>query len=273
MLKTRIITATFLVPLVFAVIFATSPEWFGRIFAALFLVGSWEFRRLGGLDNGLTGWLMVIIQTVIFLLLLGNPQVVLQHASALLSAACLVWLLMFVRLVVYRPDVPVDFQYKIVSFASSLAALTFTWIALYFLRGQSGGAWWILVLMLIIWSADTGAYFSGRAWGKRKLAVLISPSKTTAGLWGGLLTAVLVALLAVHFIPVIQAPAIKLIPLVLVTAFISVFGDLFISLHKRKTGLKDSGGIFPGHGGVLDRFDSLLAAAPFFALGKLLLGL
>ena len=180
---------------------------------------------------------------------------------------------MFVRLIVYRPDVPVDFQYRIVSFASSLAALTFSWIALFFLRGQTAGPWWILILLLIIWSADTGAYFAGRAYGKRKLAPLISPSKTMAGLWGGLLTAALVALLAVNFIPAIQAPAVKLIPLVLITAFISVFGDLFISLHKRRTGHKDSGGIFPGHGGVLDRFDSLFAGAPFFALGKLLLGL
>ncbi len=273
MLKTRVITAVFLVPLAFALIFATTKEWFGLIFAVLLLLGSWEFRRLGALDHGIFGWLMVIIQTVIFLLLLNHPQVVLLHANALLTAACLVWILMFVRLVVYRPDVPVDFQYKIVSFTSSLAALTFTWIALYFLRGQTAGPWWILILLLIIWSADTGAYFTGRAFGKSKLAPLISPSKTMAGLWGGLLAAVVVSLLAVLIIPAIDAPAIKLIPLVLITAFISVFGDLFISLHKRRTGLKDSGGIFPGHGGVLDRLDSLLAGAPFFALGKLLMEL
>jgi phosphatidate cytidylyltransferase len=272
MLKTRVITAIVLAPLAFALIFMTEPAWFGLIFAVLLMIGSWEFRRLGGLDRGVVGWLMLLVQAVIFALLLSNSNVVHEHAHALLTAACLVWLLMFIRLVLYRPDAPMDFQYRIISFASSVAALTFTWIALYFLRGQAGGPWWILLLMLIIWSADTGAYFAGRAWGKKKLAPAISPSKTITGVFGGMLTAVAVSLLAVWLIPSIEAEIHKLIPLVLVTAVISVAGDLFISLHKRKSGHKDSGSIFPGHGGILDRFDSLLAGAPFFALGLLLLG-
>ena len=215
---------------------------------------------------------MVVVQAGLFYVLIKNSQEIIQHAPALLTAACLVWLLMFIRLLVYRPEQSLDFQYRIVSFASSLAALTFAWIAMYSLRVLAGGEWWILVLLLITWSADTGAYFAGRAFGKRKLAPRISPGKTVAGLVGGLLLAVLVSVSAVHFISAIDATAIQLIPLTLITALVSVAGDLFISLHKRKSGFKDSGGIFPGHGGVLDRLDSLLACAPFFALGTLMMG-
>ena len=272
MLKTRVITAVILAPLALALIFFTTLEWFGLLFALLLLIGSWEFRQLGGLQRKISGWLMVVIQAVLFFALFTISETIFLHAPALLTAACLVWLLMFVRLVSYRPEVQVDFQYRIVSFASSLAALTFCWIALYSLRNEPGGSWWILVLLLIMWSTDTGAYFAGRAFGKRKLAPRISPSKTMAGFYGGMLTAVLISLAAVYLITDISAPPGQLILLTLVTSLVSVGGDLFISLHKRKTGSKDSGGIFPGHGGVLDRFDSLLAGAPFFVLGKLLLG-
>jgi phosphatidate cytidylyltransferase len=177
---------------------------------------------------------------------------------------------MFVRLIIFRPGLTPDFQYKIVTFLSSIATLTFGWVALVSLRSEAEGSWWILVLLLVIWSADSGAYFVGRALGKRKLAPNISPSKTMEGFLGGMVTAVLVGLAAVHYIPAIDATPQTLVPIILITALVSVGGDLFISLHKRKTGLKDSGRIFPGHGGVLDRFDSLLAGAPFFALGKLL---
>lgn len=271
MLKTRILTSIVLVPLALALVFATSLEWFGLVFVLLMLVASVEFRRLGGMQKGVSGWLMVAVQALLLSLLFWNAESVPPHAIALLSAACMVWLLMLLRLLVYRPEAPLDFQYRIISFACSLAALTFAWIALYVLRSEPGGSWWILVMLLVIWSADSGAYFTGRALGRRKLAPQISPSKTWEGLAGGLLAALLVGLAAVYFIPGIDMPQGRMIVLILVTALISVGGDLFISLHKRKSGFKDSGAIFPGHGGILDRFDSLLAAAPFFTLGKLLL--
>lgn len=272
MLKTRVLTAMVLAPLAFLLIFKAGLHWFGIVFAALLLIGSWEFKRLASLERGVFGWLLVIFQALILTLLFLNADGMLQHTHALLTAACLVWILMFVRLVIFRPGVAPDFQYKIVTFASALASLSFCWIALYTLRAQDDGAWWILVLLLIIWSADTGAYFVGKSMGKRKLAPAISPSKTKEGLVGGLLTAVLVSTLAVHLIPAIQLHWQQLVPLTVLTALVSVGGDLFISLHKRRTGHKDSGGIFPGHGGVLDRFDSLLVGAPFFVLGKTLIG-
>jgi phosphatidate cytidylyltransferase len=124
---------------------------------------------------------------------------------------------------------------------------------------------------LIVWAADTGAYFAGKTFGKQKLAPQISPGKTRAGLLGGLIAAPLIALLATSLMPMATIERSELILLSLATALASVAGDLVISLHKRTSGCKDSGNLLPGHGGVLDRLDSLLAAGPFFALGLLLL--
>jgi phosphatidate cytidylyltransferase len=273
MLKTRVLTAAVLAPLAYLLVFVADQHLFSIIFAGLLVIGSWEFRRLGAMDKGFFGWLMILVQAGIFYWLYQNTEGMLLHAPALLTAACLVWLIMFVRLIIFRPGLTPDFQYKIVTFFSSIASLTFGWMALLSLRSEPEGSWWILVLLLIIWSADSGAYFVGRAFGKRKLAPSISPSKTMEGFLGGIITAIVVGLAAVHYIPAIDASPQTLVPIILITALVSVGGDLFISLHKRTTGLKDSGRIFPGHGGILDRFDSLLAGAPYFALGKLLITL
>jgi len=271
MLRIRVITALVLLPLALLLIFAAPLDWFGVIFALAMLAGSFEFRRLGHMEGSIQGWFMVAAQAALLFALVRHAAGVPAHAVALLSAGCMVWLLMLLRLLVYRAGEPPDFQYRIVTMACSLAALTFAWIALYALRAGPAGSWWILVMLLVVWAADTGAYFTGRALGRRKMAPRISPSKTWEGLAGGLAAALLAGLAAVRFIPGISAPPGRMAALILVTAVVSVGGDLFISLHKRRTGRKDSGAIFPGHGGILDRLDSLLAAAPFFALGKLLL--
>ncbi len=273
MLKTRIITALFIAPLAFALIFATNAESFGLLVAALLLIGSWEFKKLCAMERGIAGWMMILVQAMLFYLLFKYSDKLFLHARALLSVGCLVWMVMFVRLIVFRPDIPVDFQYRIISFVSSLAALTFAWLALYWLRNEAEGRWWILLLLLVIWATDIGAYITGRIFGKRPLAARISPAKTVAGFFGGLASAVLISLIAIQFIVQIEISPGQLIPIVLMTSLVSVGGDLFISLHKRISGHKDAGGAFPGHGGVLDRFDSLRAGAPFFALAKHFIGL
>jgi phosphatidate cytidylyltransferase len=128
------------------------------------------------------------------------------------------------------------------------------------------GPGYVILLFLLIWGADTGAYFAGRAFGKHKLAARVSPGKTWEGVFGGMLLALTVALGATQWLE----PAGQLVPflvLVAVTVAISVLGDLAESLFKRIADVKDSGGLLPGHGGVLDRIDSLTAAAPVFTLG------
>lgn len=134
--------------------------------------------------------------------------------------------------------------------------------------------WWLMYLFLLVWGADSGAYFVGRKLGKRKLAPEVSPNKSIEGLVGGIVTVVII-------IMIVQSKYLNLsyiehalfLILSLVTVFSSVLGDLFESMIKRRAGIKDSGRILPGHGGVLDRIDSLLAAAPFFAAGMYVLKL
>ena len=152
-------------------------------------------------------------------------------------------------------------------FVAGIGVLIFTtcFAALSFLRGQSQN--WVMTLLLIVWLADTAAYFSGRQFGKRLLAPKISPKKTWEGACGALITVFLsilwmgwlcgLKLLLVFYLSLLGS----------CTVIISIVGDLFESLLKRKVGVKDSGQLLPGHGGLLDRMDSLLAAAPFFALG------
>ena len=141
----------------------------------------------------------------------------------------------------------------------------FAWCALLWMRLEQGAAMTI-ALLVVVWSADTFAYLAGRRFGKRKLAPSISPGKTIEGLAGGLAGAGLLAFLAaIYALDLSTAQTLMWLMASLVAALFSVVGDLFESRLKRRAGVKDSGGLLPGHGGVLDRIDGLLAAAPVFA--------
>ena len=273
MLRTRIITALALLPLAWALVFVASPEVFLAVALALMLVGSWEFHRLAALPLWPLGVALIALQAVILAALAANWAAWTSNPIPPFALACLAWLAMFVQLFTYRPGQAPDARYRLRSSVNALAVITIGWMALCWLRREPAGEWWILTLLLIIWASDIGAYFTGRALGKAKLAPNISPGKTRAGLYGGLLASAAVGVLAALFLPQLDAGWPQMAVLAVITATVSVGGDLFISLHKRTVGLKDCGKLFPGHGGVLDRLDSLLAGAPFFALGKLLAGL
>ncbi|WP_286740491.1 phosphatidate cytidylyltransferase [Psychrobacter sp. UBA3068] len=129
-------------------------------------------------------------------------------------------------------------------------------------------AWWLLYVFLLVWSADSGAYFVGRKLGRRKMAPNVSPNKSVEGLTGGLVTGLLVVIgISVFKLQLTGMSLIAFVALSALTILASVLGDLFESMLKRRADIKDSGNILPGHGGVLDRIDSLLAATPIFALG------
>ena len=255
-----------------AAIFAVPAPWFLILLALVLLGGSWEYVRLAGVSNAAAGYLLVLVQAIILTILFSYKEHWFSGISLYLTACCVAWFLLFIRLLLYRPEAQADNTYRLISLATAIVSITTGWFALAWIRIQPQGSWLILLLLLIVWAADTGAYFSGKAFGKRKLAPRISPGKTMAGLYGGLVAAPLIALLAAYLMPIEAMDPVALILLSVVTVLVSVGGDLMISLHKRTSGFKDSGGLLPGHGGILDRVDSLLAAAPFFALGLLLSG-
>ena len=270
-LKTRVRTAIFIAIGVFATIFLAPPWAFRLVIAILWLIGSWEFARLTGM--GRPGrWLLVFIQTAMIGSMMRYWTEIAGHSLTFLSAAVLTWCVMLLRLITFRPGVGAGINYRLVSFFCALAGISFAWFALAWLHAQAQGQFLILLLMFIIWSADIGAYFTGRRFGRNKLAPSISPGKTREGLYGGVALAIPVAVLISETTLVAPFSIPGLAILTIVTVLASAAGDLFISLHKRTVNLKDTGRLFPGHGGVLDRFDSLLTGSPFFAFGVLIAG-
>ena len=162
--------------------------------------------------------------------------------------------------------------------AAGAAAVIPAWCALAWIHAtEPNGHVWLFTALAIVWAADSAAYFSGRhfggtVFGERKLAPRVSPNKTFEGLAGGVLAGVLVGICGSLLAGATgdQVPLVALVSLVATLA--SVVGDLFESLLKRHAGVKDSGHLIPGHGGVLDRIDGVLAALPVFALGKAMFG-
>jgi len=270
-LKQRILTALVLAPLGFVLIFLAPPHVFRAMVSLIWLVSSLEYARLAGLRRVGTVAL-IVVQATIFLLLFNHWDGVSELMLPILTAACLTWCLMLLRLVTFRDNHPPPFGYSILGFACAVASMTFAWVALAMIRDLPHGEYWILCLLLIVWAADVGGYFVGRHFGGRKLAPRISPSKTWSGFSGGFALAIMVALVYTLTVPSLEAGAVTMMVIAAVAMLASVGGDLFISIQKRSMGLKDTGTLLPGHGGILDRFDSLVSAAPFFALGLLVVG-
>jgi phosphatidate cytidylyltransferase len=265
LLKTRIITALIIFSATLALVFL-SPSWLFRLLTALVLLtGCWEFRRLADL-RAAAGWALPGLQIIIFALMMYYWPVVEAKAMVFLAVACLAWLLMFSRLFLFRDGEKPGNSFRRFGFLSALGATTFCWFSLSWLHGQPNGPFIVFLVLLIIWASDVGAYFSGKQFGRRKLAPLISPKKTWEGVYGGIALAIAAAFAWSELIAGLNIPVVALLTMTVLTTLASVGGDLFISIHKRTVGLKDTGTIFPGHGGILDRYDSLLAGAPFFAL-------
>ena len=270
MLKTRIITATILLAVLLPILFLLPPFYLGAFFLIALVAGAWEWSRILAPEAKLAAWLYALFCLVIILCLLGMQAVSWQFS--LLMMAVLFWF--FVAPFVLAKGMNLSLQ-KLRPFYSilGLIILPATWFALVFLREL--GLVFLLSSMALVWVADIGAYFVGKAFGKHKLAVQISPGKSIEGAVGGLLLCYGYAFLCVFYLPLgdtlFGAWAIRFgwVPMFLMvtvlTAF-SIFGDLFESQLKRLAGVKDSSHLLPGHGGVLDRVDALLPTMPIAAL-------
>ncbi len=271
MLAQRVLTAALLAPLVAAGVLHLSTFWVALLLAAVILLAALEWARLAKLTALPQKLLFLLLMAVVLGVaarLVANPVFnywLLAFASAgwLLGAALLARIKKIERAAA-RPDLPLA--------VAGLLVLPPCWTALVALhaRGESGPVLMLFVLVLI-WVSDSSAYFAGRCWGRVRLAPAISPGKTREGVYGALAGAALCGVALAWIEPGIGGVLVA-VPLCLVTCLASVEGDLFESFAKRRADVKDSGKLLPGHGGVLDRIDSVTAAAPVFAFGLMLLG-
>ncbi|OGT63390.1 MAG: hypothetical protein A3E85_02455 [Gammaproteobacteria bacterium RIFCSPHIGHO2_12_FULL_45_12] len=265
MLHKRILTAVILVSLVLAAIFYLSPPYFCLATALLVLVAAWEWTNLMRVTS--IAWRVLYL--LIVLLSLFNALFV--PASVILASAFIWWLGVAGLVMVYPRATGWWSSRAFVCGLMGLIVLVPCWAAVNFIRNQMNGIALLLFLFVLIWGADTAAYFIGKQWGKTKLVPAVSPGKSWQGLAGALVFSLVLAF------AVLWASGMKgviwgwFVGFVLIVTLFSVVGDLFESMMKREAGLKDSGTMLPGHGGLLDRIDSLTAAAPIFALGVALL--
>lgn len=238
--------------------------WFGFLIGIVMLWAAWEWSSLAGIKNCYFRCLYVV---AIFLALVGSYHLPIFWV---LIVSFIIWIWAAAAVVFYANGLlPLGFQYNTIKIVVSFFLLTACWVAGVAVREDIGGAGWLIFGLVLIWAMDIGAYLAGQWWGKRKLIVRVSPNKTWEGLIGGtMLTLVIAVVTSIIF----RQPIVRLILIVLlamITSIFAVIGDLFESMLKRQIGVKDTGQLLPGHGGILDRIDSLLAALPIFLLGSL----
>lgn len=263
MLRQRIITATVLALVAIWAVLELPAVGFGLVLLAVILLGAWEWARLAGLDG--TGGRLLYGGLVLAAVLALWPLVgSVAFVEGLLVLVCVGWCyaLFWIGRYALHPD---RRDRALMVGVAGVVVLVAPWVALMGLRDGFGPPY-VLFLLLLIWVADTGAYFAGRRWGRRKLALTISPGKTWEGAFGaGMATLVFASIGATILEMGARWPGFVVV--CMVTVGFSIVGDLFESMMKRQRGVKDSGALLPGHGGVLDRLDSLTAAAPVFLLG------
>jgi len=273
-MRTRILTALVLVPLTIAALFLLPPREWGALTLMIVALASREWAALAGYRKR-TGLLLIAGTMLVGFCMLftrwggfesegGWPKVL---VVGICGAATLFWVAIAPAWLYFGWRI----ESKIVLTVVGWLALIATWVAVVQIQARSPAL--LLALMAVVWVADTAAYFAGRRFGKRKLAPSISPGKTWEGVYGALIAVAVYALAllplaerAGYSEPLLPAVVVAWVALVLALAGVSIVGDLFESQLKRHRGVKDSGKLLPGHGGVLDRIDALMAALPPAAL-------
>lgn len=251
-----------MIPLVVIGLLYLSHEWISAIFALVAMVAAWEWATL--VSKSFVTKLVYLLVCAIGMAACwyGLEE---SHIRFLMLAASCFWVLVLFVLSFYQPGwLGAELLQQFLHYSGYLVIVS-GWLALTQLHLQKPLL--LLFFFVLIWLADSAAYFSGKKFGRHKLAEQLSPGKTREGLWGALIATLILSLIGVFQFELSPVSSVYFIMLCLLTALISVVGDLYESLLKRNAGVKDSGILIPGHGGVLDRIDSLLAAAPGFILG------
>lgn len=254
----RIKTAIILIIIVGVALFASkSPILFVPLLAVGVTIAAHEWTKLMPKWKVPVYFVLLVLLVTMISLLIPQIWVLWWLASVIIWMMALFWVRQF-------PNKERWYGKKLS--VMGLIILTAAITAMFFLWQQS--AWWLMYVFLLVWCADSGAYFVGRKFGKRKMAPNVSPNKSMEGLFGGVMTGFLVVLgISIFWLKLSGLALLIFVVISVITIFASVLGDLFESMLKRRAGVKDSGTILPGHGGVLDRIDSLLSATPIFALG------
>ncbi|OZG70480.1 phosphatidate cytidylyltransferase [Hahella sp. CCB-MM4] len=272
MLKQRVITALIIAPLFLIGVFATNILGFALFIGGIVTIGAWEWARISGWERQSSRLLYALVTAgCLVLAWYLSPLVVLGVAA--------VWWLFAFYLILNFPSSTAIWQPVWLRCLAGLLVIVPAWKALVSLRAgvvqvnpEVSTIWLVIYIFLIVWAADIGAYFAGKTFGRRKLAPAVSPGKSVEGAIGGLV--------AVSVLPFVVSPLMEISPsqtgvlwmMTLSAAIFSIIGDLLESLGKRVVGIKDSSQILPGHGGILDRIDSVTAAAPIFVLLALVTG-
>ena len=278
MTRIRLITSLVMAPVAIAAILLLPTGWMMAVAAVVMLLALWEWLELAGIEDSLARTALTAAHLAVMVGLVWASRsgeglsLVLFLLASFLGLAW--WLASMLWLRNFNFASSPDGYSRMLKLAAGALAMIPAWAAVGYIHGgEPHGNRWLLVALFVVWGADTGAYFVGRRLGRRKLAPRVSPNKTIEGLAGGLVVGVGVGLLLAlaSGIPASSLPGLALV--CVVAALFSVVGDLFESLLKRHAGVKDSGRLIPGHGGVLDRVDGVLAALPAFAVGKAMMGL
>ena len=278
--RTRVIAALVMAPFAIGAILLLPTSWLVMLAALVFLVGLWEWFKLAEIDDTLQRTVLLTANLLLMVLLVwasrGSTDLVPLRLMALVGAGWWLLALLWLRFFHFASDH--ETWARVFKLAAGTLAVVPAWCALGLIHSsQPNGHIWLFVALAIVWAADSGAYFAGRHFGGRwfagrKLAPRISPNKTLEGLLGGLAAGMLVAAAGALIAGAGVGQLAGVLVVAIFTVLFSVVGDLFESLLKRHVGAKDSGDVIPGHGGVLDRIDGVLAALPIFVLGKEVFG-
>jgi len=279
MLKLRIITALVLGPFILWSVLAFSHRAIAIELAIILLLGAWEWARMAGITNSYARIFYALILGLLMTVGSSLLHVFPENLTIVLYVAtgwwifCLLWLVraeqkgIEVKSVFPGYVVVINLGIGIVVLLGAFVAIT----GLH--QAQEYGPYYIISLLVLIWVADSAAYFTGKAIGKHKLSPNVSPGKTWEGVLGAMVATVIASYVLAILLKLDSTKIFPFIALGIVSIVFSVIGDLFESMFKRKAGIKDSSHILPGHGGILDRIDSLVAAAPLFYLGLILAGI